>query len=375
MRDDARVRPRDEALSSRPSVGGRQLPPAGPPAQGAGRPGHPMRAQSTLAWVAVALLGGGLTLPGCQEMGDQSGSASSRPAAVAEAPADAGYPALQSVPPRPQLSYTIQQERQIVEALIADRENARYTSQLVRYRTGISSLPPPPAPPAPASPAAAAALTAEPEGAAPEENAPERRLSEHETLADFLRALLSDDPAPNSITAEPAPERAALHEEPGAAAQPLATDGASEGPSAGPTGEAPVPPARSAVAARLAAGPGLIDALVDATVPQAPLPPGQSALAARLEAAARTAAAEPPAVPLPALRPAAVRSAQAALPVSPPAPPPSKPIVPVSAPMPPRPAEKPADGRSAAAYGGQELLRASPDAGAAAALVVAHAAP
>ena len=58
--------------------------------------------------------------------------------------ASAGYPLLQSVPPRPQLSYTVQQQREIVEALIADRENARYTSQVVRHRSGLSSLPPPP---------------------------------------------------------------------------------------------------------------------------------------------------------------------------------------------------------------------------------------
>jgi hypothetical protein len=274
-------------------------------------------------------------------MGDAGASASFEPATGVEAPVDAGYPALQSVPPRPQLSYTVQQQRQIVEALIADRENARYTSQLVRYRSGISSLPPPPTPPAPASPAAVAALTAEPEGGAPVAAQP--RLSEEGTLVDFLRGLLSDDA-----------------EEPVAATQPLAADGAGEGP-AGPSGQAPVPPARSAVAARLAAGPGVIDALVDASVPQAPLPPGQSALAARLATPVPIAAAGPP-IPLPALRPAAVRPVQTALPASPPAPPPIKPIVPVAAPMPPKPAGKPADDRSAAAYGPRQLAAASPDA-------------
>ena len=51
------------------------------------------------------------------------------------------------MPPRPQLSYSVQQRRAIVDGLVADREHARYTEQVVRYRTGRSSLPPPPAPP------------------------------------------------------------------------------------------------------------------------------------------------------------------------------------------------------------------------------------
>ena len=52
------------------------------------------------------------------------------------------------MPPRPQLSYTVEQHRAIVDGLVADRENARYTDQVIRYRSGQSSLPPPPAPPA-----------------------------------------------------------------------------------------------------------------------------------------------------------------------------------------------------------------------------------
>ena len=51
------------------------------------------------------------------------------------------------MPPRPQLSYSVQQRRAIVDGLVADRENARYTDQAIRYRTGQSSLPPPPTPP------------------------------------------------------------------------------------------------------------------------------------------------------------------------------------------------------------------------------------
>jgi hypothetical protein len=65
--------------------------------------------------------------------------------ATAAAPTE--YPSLYTVPPRPQLSYSVQQRRAIVEGLVADRELARYTDQVVRYRSGQSSLPPPPEPP------------------------------------------------------------------------------------------------------------------------------------------------------------------------------------------------------------------------------------
>jgi hypothetical protein len=335
------------------------------------RPDHAIRAQSTWTWVAIALLVGGLALPGCQEMGDDRATASSELAPVAEAPVEAGYPLLQSVPPRPQLSYTVQQQRQIVEALIADRENARYTSKVVRHRSGLSSLPPPPTPPAPAAP-----ITVEPAVAARDRPAPERRPVEQETFVDFLNALLFDEPA-GAPVAEPAPDLSSEPEERNSAAPEALPDvpGGDEPAPASiaraidPPSDAPLPPARSAVAARLAAGPDLIDALVDETMAQMPLPPGQSALAARLAVAERIDA------PLPAPRPAMARSADAALPASLPAPPPLKPIVPVSTPMPPRPAEKPADHRSAAAHDPRELLEtAAMHRSARAVLIVANAA-
>jgi hypothetical protein len=277
-----------------------------------------MRAHSNWTWVAVALLGGGLALPGCQEMGDHGATASSEAAPVTEAPVEAGYPPLQSVPPRPQLSYTVQQQREIAQALIADRENARYTSQVVRHRSGLSSLPPPPTPPEPPAP-----IDVEPTIAA---RAPEPRLSDQETLVDFLGVLLFGEPI-----AEPAPERASEPEELSSAPEALPdlpdgdalapTAAASGPPSDETTHRAPLPPARSAIMARLAAGLDVIDALVDETVPQTPLPPGQSALAARLAVAAQTDEGAPSA-PLPAPRPAMVRSADAALPT----PPPLKPV-------------------------------------------------
>jgi hypothetical protein len=296
-------------------------------------------------------------------MGDDRASATAETAPAMEMPDSAGYPPLQSVPPRPQLSYTIQQQRQIVEALIADRENARYTSQVIRHRSGLSSLPPPPAPPEPANP-----VTIEPGVASRDGTEPERRLSEQETLVDFLGALLFDEPATAPDAAEPAPpDPASEPEELSSAAPevpldrrepaPAPTASATDAPSKDTAGQAPVPPARSAVAARLAAGPDVIDDLVDQTVPQTPLPPGQSALAARLAAAERIDVAAPLAAPLPTPRPAKARPAgpalQARVPdrASPPAPPPIKPILPVGAPMPPRPAEKPTDDRSASAHG------------------------
>jgi hypothetical protein len=299
-------------------------------------------------------------------MGDDGTSATSDPAPVVEAPAEAGYPPLQSVPPRPQLSYPVQQQRQIVEALIADRENARYTSQVLRHRSGLSSLPPPPTPPEPAAP-----ITIEPAIAVRDRPDADRRLAEQETLADFLRALLFDESS-GAPVAEPAPDRAIEPEELSSTAPEGLPDlSAGDGPALAPTAgasdppsdetkrEAPLPPARSAVAARLAAAPDVIDALVDETVPQAPLPSGQSALAARLAAAEQIDLAASATAPLPAPRPEAVRSAGAALPAILPPPPPLKPIVPVNAPVPPRPVEKPADHRSAAAHRSRETASTS----------------
>jgi hypothetical protein len=339
-----------------------------------------MRTQPAWTWGAIALLVGGLALPGCQEMGNDRATATSAAAPVASAPAEADYPLLQTVPPRPRLSYTVEQQRQIVEALIADRELARYSSQVVRHRSGLSSMPPPPTAPEPAAP-----IAVEPDVAVGDRSAPEQRLAEQETLVDFLNALLFDEPAEGAVR-EPAPERAAEPEERSPAAPAARPDrpGSSVSVPAGtPTDsrsgeagrQAPTPPARSAVAARLAAGSDVIDAIVDASVPQAPLPPGQSALAARLVAPDQIESAASPA-PVPALRPGVARPTAAALPVSLPAPPPHKPIVPASAPSPPRPVEKPADDRSAAAgaVGAPETASAAASPRAPS-LVVATAAP
>jgi len=97
---------------------------------------------------------GVVALTSCQIVDGLTSSAPASPrdrldVAVAEEPAasPSAYPSLYTVPPRPRLSYSVEQRRTIVEGLVADRELARYTDQVVRYRSGQSTLPPPPAPP------------------------------------------------------------------------------------------------------------------------------------------------------------------------------------------------------------------------------------
>ena len=75
-----------------------------------------------------------MVLASCQDGAEEAGPNGAVPA---------GYPSLHTVPSRPELSYTVEQRRAIVDGLIADRENARYSNQVVRYRTGLSGLPPP----------------------------------------------------------------------------------------------------------------------------------------------------------------------------------------------------------------------------------------
>jgi hypothetical protein len=265
---------------------------------------------------------GALMLAGCQNAPDEAPATAQAPAAETAAsrtdPPSTGYPPLQSVPPRPQLSYTVQQQRQIVEALVADRENARYTSQVVRYRSGLSSLPPPPTPPE-----KVAALPVV------EADAPvvaEPGLTQPETLVDFLASLhrqwFSDEPEPATPPAEApaAPEAQMSTPAPAQADLPAVQDLA----------PAPMPPGRSAVVARMATRPQPIDAVLDDSVAQAPLPPERTAVVARQESPQQVAT---PTVPVPAPRPSVIlTSAQlpSARPLAP-APPPIKPVVPVRA--------------------------------------------
>lgn len=53
---------------------------------------------------------------------------------------DQGYPTLSSVPERPQPTSTPEQRQEIAEGLVADRDNARYTDEVLR---GVPGAPPP----------------------------------------------------------------------------------------------------------------------------------------------------------------------------------------------------------------------------------------
>ena len=274
----------------------------------------------------AVVVAGALALAGCQQGADQAPPTAPPTETVASPDtSSSGYPPLQSVPPRPQLSYTVQQQRQIVEALVADRENARYTSQVIRYRSGLSSLPPPPAPP----PQVAVVL---PAVAADEPAVVEPDLTEQQTLIDFLaslrRQIFSDEPEPAAETLPPAAPEALT---------PASPSSAQANVPAEQLGPAPLPPARGAVVARMAARPHVVDELLDESIAQAPLPSDHTAAVARPEALRQVDAT--PTAPVPAPRPAATLTVAlpSARPLVP-APPPTKPVVPVRSPNAPEPA-------------------------------------
>jgi hypothetical protein len=71
------------------------------------------------------------------------------PAPTQPATADvsgAPYPTLDTVPPRPQLGYSLEQRRAIEGQLAGDREHAAYMEAVLDYETGRTSTPPPPPP-------------------------------------------------------------------------------------------------------------------------------------------------------------------------------------------------------------------------------------
>lgn len=133
-----------------------------------------------------------VALAGCQNVDGEPatpGPVAGEPAAPASVAApdpatEEGYPELYTVPSRPKLTYTVEQRRAILDGLVADRENARYTSQVARYRVGLSQLPPPAPPPVVARPDdSVAALNPTPAVpvAAPEMVPSEQRAFEAET--------------------------------------------------------------------------------------------------------------------------------------------------------------------------------------------------
>jgi hypothetical protein len=159
---------------------------------------------------------GFVALASCQSV-DRPGAATAAREAASEPAADqvertgaaastSAYPSLHTVPPRPHLSYSVEQRRAIVVGLVADRENARYTDQVVRFRSGQSSLLPPPAPPAAVAAVAPEGLVEPP----PTEAVPEapvgpgpsygddddqafgRRYDDDDTLSDFVDELARD---------------------------------------------------------------------------------------------------------------------------------------------------------------------------------------
>jgi hypothetical protein len=153
----------------------------------------------TAACLTIVVVGV-LALAGCQRVAEPAA-----PNQMGTTPAtanDSGYPSLYTVPPRPQLSYNVEQRRAIVDGLIADRANARYTDQVVRYRTGRSTLPPPPAPPpvvaavvpeAPAEPGAAdESASSSPEAGETSGSATAPTGSGQDTLGDFMAQMVRD---------------------------------------------------------------------------------------------------------------------------------------------------------------------------------------
>ena len=177
--------------------------------------------QPKAAGLLTLALVGVVALAGCQSVdwpwaAASASGGSAKPAAPAAS--SSAYPNLHTVPPRPQLSYSVQQRRAIVDGLVADREMARYTDQVVRYRTGQSSLPPPPAPPTVVADAVPEGIVApiapEAEVTAPDESAGASdndggdayiKQFDDDTLGSFVDQLARDTDVEAPADAEPPP--------------------------------------------------------------------------------------------------------------------------------------------------------------------------
>ena len=132
-----------------------------------------------------------IVLASCQDVAEQPGQ-------IEAVTFDPGYPSLHTVPPRPQLTYTVEQRRAIVDMLVADRANARYTEEVVRYRAGLSSEPPPAALALAAvrrtgrAPDAAQAITPPVAPRAAPAIIPETRIpDENDSLDSFMRDMVN----------------------------------------------------------------------------------------------------------------------------------------------------------------------------------------
>ncbi|HET6521872.1 MAG TPA: hypothetical protein VFG47_18935, partial [Geminicoccaceae bacterium] len=148
-----------------------------------------------------------------------------------------------TVPPRPQRSYTVRQRETLVEGLVHDREHARYTDQVVRYRAGVSDEPPPPAPPPPPVARPAPALPPPPAAA---DDDPALTLeeppsdSDDGSLDDFIRDLVRETEG-RRTPAPPVAPAGELTGEPRAMAEPppAASGSAVELVALAPAAEAP----------------------------------------------------------------------------------------------------------------------------------------
>jgi hypothetical protein len=123
-------------------------------------------------------------------------------AEVARAAAAEPYPELARVPPRPRLGYTVEQRREIVRGLIADREHTRYEGETLRHRLLGAAAPTPPAQPQLEAPAVAEPPPLIVEAAVLGESV--RSESRSGSLSDFLDWLLQPAAGGDLTDAPPA---------------------------------------------------------------------------------------------------------------------------------------------------------------------------
>jgi outer membrane protein OmpA-like peptidoglycan-associated protein len=180
-------------------------------------------------WVVIVALASCQNLAGETARGSAGETANTGTVAAVE-----GYPSLHTVPSRPELSYPVKQRRAIVEGLVADRENARYTSAVVRYRSGLSNMPPPES-----KPVAAVPLELAPE---PEDDASAPSVAPIDRPAfDETPGLTYERDSLDSFMQDLLDSQGAARGEPQARAAPSAVPVVAEG--VGPQGRTQVVPA------------------------------------------------------------------------------------------------------------------------------------
>lgn len=187
----------------------------------ASRAGTPLEAsrhdRSGRRICTTTLLVMGLAVAGCQSGGEDSAATHTAPVALT-------FPRLQTIPPRPEPALDAATRQSVVQGLVADRELASYTNDVVRYRSGQSSLPPPREPPrapgaevartivGPATPSAAAD-----EGEVSSYDGFDDAGASDSNLDDFMNEMIRETEPTTSVGADPGP---------GAAVEPDAERGA-----------------------------------------------------------------------------------------------------------------------------------------------------